>query len=69
MVFIPEKKAAEKKSSNKFFRTREKCPESGVHEHFWKSKGDKSRIPLSRTETFPQCRTCGSVKWVLVMTA
>ena len=64
MMFMPDKK-----SSKKFFRTGEKCPESGLYEHFCKSKGEKSRIPLSKTETFPPCRTCGSVKWVLVMAA
>lgn len=69
MISMPEKKATEKKTSKKFFRTGEKCPESGLYEHFCKSKGEKSRIPLSKTETFPPCRTCGSVKWVLAMAA
>jgi hypothetical protein len=34
-----------------------------------KNKGEKARILLSKTEAFPPCRTCGSVKWVLVMAA
>ena len=45
MMFMPEKK-----SSKKFLRTGEKCPESGLYEHFCKSKGEKSRIPLSKTD-------------------
>jgi hypothetical protein len=53
----------------RFFRTGEKCPESGLWEHFCKEKGTGSRIPLSQTETFPPCRTCGSVKWTLTMSA
>ncbi len=63
--------AAPKKAAKtqKFFRTGEKCPESGLWEHFCKEKGDQSKIPLSKTETFPPCRTCGSVKWTLVMSA
>ena len=64
LIFMPEKKVAKK-----LFRTGEKCPESGLYEHFCKSKSEKARIPLSKTETFPPCRTCGSVKWVLVMAA
>ncbi len=61
------KKATEKKG--KFYRTGEKCPASGLYTHFCKDKGEKSTIPLSKTETFPPCRTCGSVKWTLVMAA
>jgi len=53
----------------RFFRTGEKCPESGLWEHFCKEKGAGSRIPLSQSETFPPCRTCGSVKWTLTMAA
>ena len=64
LIIMPEKKAAKK-----LFRTGEKCPESGLYEHFCKNKGEKARIPLSKTETFPPCRTCGSVKWVLVIAA
>ncbi len=64
-----EKKVKKEKKQPKFYRTGEKCPESGLYEHFCKEKGDKARIPLSKTETFPPCRTCGSVKWVLVMAA
>ncbi|MCL5949182.1 MAG: hypothetical protein M1490_01730 [Candidatus Bathyarchaeota archaeon] len=66
---MPEKKAATKKSTKKSYRTGEKCPESGLYEHFCKDKKEKARIPLSKTETFPPCRTCGSVKWALVMAA
>jgi hypothetical protein len=55
--------------TTKFFRTGEKCPESGLYEHFCKEKGDGARIPLSKSETFPPCRTCGSVKWKLIMSA
>jgi hypothetical protein len=31
--------------------------------------GEKNTIPLSKSETFPPCRSCGSVKWTLVMAA
>jgi hypothetical protein len=61
--------AAKETKKQKFYRTGEKCPESGLYEHFCKDKGENSRIPLSKTETFPPCRTCGSVKWILVMAA
>ncbi len=70
---VPKKSEAISKAKaskkQKFYRTGEKCPESGLWEHFCKEKGDQSRIPLSKTETFPPCRTCGSVKWMLVMSA
>ncbi len=62
-------KAKKVEKKPKFFRTGEKCPESGLYEHFCKDKGENARIPLSKTETFPPCRTCGSVKWVLSMAA
>ena len=66
-------KAATKKEDPKtqpFFRTGEKCPQSGLYMHYCVSKGgDKNTIPLSKTETFPPCRGCGSVKWTLVMAA
>jgi len=65
----PKAKAAKENKGTKFFSTGEKCPESGLYEHFCKDKGENARIPLSKTETFPPCRTCGSVKWVLVMAA
>jgi hypothetical protein len=67
----PKVKAKPAKESKKqtFFRTGEKCPESGLWEHFCKEKGEGSRIPLSKAETFPPCRTCGSVKWKLIMSA
>ncbi len=64
----PKAKATKKKQPKKF-STGEKCPESGLYEHFCKDKGENARIPLSKTETFPPCRTCGSVKWILVMAA
>jgi hypothetical protein len=60
---MPEQK------QKKFYRTGEKCPESGLWSHFCKEKGEKSNIPLSKSETFPPCRTCGSVKWTLKMAA
>jgi len=62
-------KTAKETKSRKFFRTGEKCPTSGLYAHFCEEKGEKSKIPLSKTETFPPCRTCGSVKWTLVMAA
>jgi hypothetical protein len=66
-------KAAIKKEDAKaqpFFRTGEKCPQSGLYMHYCISKnGEKNTIPLSKTETFPPCRGCGSVKWTLVMAA
>jgi hypothetical protein len=66
-------KAAAKKEDAKtqpFFRTGEKCPQSGLYMHYCVSKnGEKNTIPLSKTETFPPCRGCGSVKWTLVMAA
>jgi hypothetical protein len=62
-------KLAKEPKKQKFFRTGEKCPESGLYSHFCKDKGEKATIPLSKTETFPPCRTCGSVKWTLVMAA
>ncbi|MCW3983669.1 MAG: hypothetical protein NWE96_06700 [Candidatus Bathyarchaeota archaeon] len=72
----PLKKTAPKpKTTNKtakkqkVYRTGEKCPESGLYAHFCTGKGEKSTIPLSKTETFPPCRACGSVKWTLVMAA
>jgi hypothetical protein len=67
----PKAKAKPAKETKKqtFFRTGEKCPESGLWEHFCKEKGEGSRIPLSKDETFPPCRTCGSVKWKLRMSA
>ena len=64
---VKETKKEPKKQ--KFFRTGEKNPQSGLYAHFCKAKGEKSTIPLSKSETFPPCRTCGSVKWVLVMAA
>lgn len=62
----PKAKASKKQ---KFYRTGEKCPESGLWEHFCKEKHEESGIPLSKTETFPPCRTCGSVKWKLRVAA
>jgi hypothetical protein len=66
-------KAAAKKEApkeKKFFRTGEKCPQSGLYMHYCIGKdGGKNTIPLSKTETFPPCRGCGSVKWTLVMAA
>jgi len=62
-------KAVKERAKQKFFRTGEKCPESGLYSHFCKEKGEKATIPLSKTETFPPCRTCGSVKWTLKMAA
>ncbi len=66
-------KAAAKKEepkTQKFFRTGEICPQSGLYMHLCVGKaGEKNTIPLSKTETFPPCRSCGSVKWVLVMAA
>jgi hypothetical protein len=56
---MPEKKTAAKKA----FRTGEKCPESGLYDHFCKEKSERTHIPLSK------CRTCGSVRWTLVMAA
>jgi hypothetical protein len=70
---IAKAKAAAKKEAPKeqeFFRTGEKCPQSGLYMHHCISKaGEKNTIPLSKTETFPPCRSCGSVKWTLVMAA
>jgi hypothetical protein len=60
---------AKEPKKQKYFRTGEKNPQSGLYAHFCKAKGEKSTIPLSKSETFPPCRTCGSVKWVLVMAA
>ena len=67
----PKSKAKQVREAKKqkFYRTGEKCPESGLYEHFCKDKGEGSKKPLSKTETFPPCRTCGSVKWILVMSA
>ncbi len=66
----PKTKAKpEKEPKHKFYRTGEKCPESGLYGHFCKEKGEDSKIPLSKSETFPPCRTCGSVKWKLIMSA
>jgi hypothetical protein len=65
----PPKKTAPKAKQKKLYRTGEKCPESGLWSHFCKEKCEKSAIPLSKSETFPPCRTCGSVKWSLVMAA
>jgi hypothetical protein len=66
-------KAAAKKEApkeEKFYRTGEKCPQSGLYMHYCIGKGgEKNTIPLSKTETFPPCRGCGSVKWTLVMAA
>ncbi len=60
----------EEQKQQKVFRTGEKCPESGLYSHFCVGKGgEKNTIPLSKTETFPPCRSCGSVKWTLVMAA
>lgn len=66
---VASKAKAAKENKSKVYSTGEKCPASGLYEHFCKDKGENSRIPLSKTETFPPCRTCGSVKWVLVMAA
>jgi hypothetical protein len=67
---MPQKKTTSKKpASKKSYRTGEKCPESGLWAHSCKEKGGKATIPLSKTETFPPCRTCGSVRWTLVMAA
>jgi hypothetical protein len=49
---MPAKKVATKKSTKKSYRTGEKCPASGLYEHFCKDKEEKARIPLSKTETF-----------------
>ncbi|MCL4430383.1 MAG: hypothetical protein M1167_06490, partial [Chloroflexi bacterium] len=38
------------------YTTGEKCPQSGLYTHFCTGKGEKSTIPLSKTETFPPCR-------------
>jgi hypothetical protein len=65
----PKAKTAKKPEKQKLFRTGEKCPESGLYSHFCKEKGEKATIPLSKSETFPPCRTCGSVKWTLKMAA
>jgi hypothetical protein len=68
----PTKPKTPKKEENpqKFYRTGEKCPESGIYTHPCIGKaGEKNNIPLSKTETFPPCRACGSVKWTLVMAA
>lgn len=62
-------KRTSKKEKTKFYQTGEKCPESGLYEHFCKEKRAGSKIPLSKSETFPPCRTCGSVKWKLIMSA
>jgi hypothetical protein len=66
---MPKKKAIAEKPTKKFYRTGEKCPVSGLWAHYCKEKGEKSNIPLSKSETFPPCRTCGSVRWTLVMAA
>jgi len=66
-MLMPKGKTATKKTGKKVYRTGEKCPESGLLAHFCKEKGEKSNIPLSKSETFPPCRTCGSVKWTLTM--
>jgi hypothetical protein len=68
---MPQKKTApsKKPATKKSYRTGEKCPESGLWSHFCKEKGEKATIPLSKSETFPPCRTCGSVKWSLGMAA
>jgi hypothetical protein len=66
---LKAKAATKEPKKQKFFRTGEKCPESGLYSHFCSGKGEKSTIPLSKTETFPPCRACGSVKWTLVMAA
>ena len=66
---VASKAKVAKEKKPKFYSTGEKCPASGLYEHFCKDKGENSRIPLSKTEKFPPCRTCGSVKWVLVMAA
>ena len=68
----PTKAKAAKKEEKpqKFYRTGEKCPASGLYTHPCIGKnGEKNTIPLSKTETFPPCRACGSVKWTLVMAA
>ncbi len=65
----PKAQAKPKKETVKYYRTGEKCPESGLYEHFCKEKQGGARIPLSKTETFPPCRTCGSVRWKLIMSA
>jgi hypothetical protein len=67
LIFIPEK--AKEVKPKKYYRTGEKCPMSGLWAHFCKDKGEKTTIPLSKTETFPPCRTCDSVRWFLVMAA
>jgi hypothetical protein len=68
----PTKAKAAKKEEKpqKFYLTGEKCPTSGLYTHPCIGKaGEKNTIPLSKTETFPPCRACGSVKWTLVMAA
>jgi hypothetical protein len=67
----PKTKTTQKEAkSKKFYRTGEKCPASGLYTHPCIGKaGEKNTIPLSKTETFPPCRACGSVKWTLVMAA
>ncbi len=65
----PNEKAKTGKNAKKYYRTGEKCPESGLYSHYCREKREKSSIPLSKTETFPPCRTCGSVRWTLVMAA
>jgi hypothetical protein len=49
-------------SNGTFFNTGEKCPESGVYEHFCIKKGRMDSIPLSKGERFPPCPTCGAVQ-------
>jgi hypothetical protein len=64
------KSAKKEEKPQKFYRTGEKCPTSGLYAHPCTGKnGEKNTIPLSKTETFPPCRACGSVKWTLVMAA
>ena len=64
------KKASKELKIQKFYRTGEKCPQSGLYTHQCAGKnGEKNTIPLSKAETFPPCRACGSVKWSLVMAA
>ncbi len=67
----PKPKTTTSKTPKKqtVYTTGEKCPQSGLYTHFCIGKGEKSTIPLSKTETFPPCRACGSVKWTLVMAA
>jgi len=64
------KTTSKEPKKQRFFRTGEKCPQSGLYTPPCTGKnGEKNTIPLSKAETFPPCRACGAVKWTLVMAA